>query len=159
MTQIITKSCLILLFFITSNCGYKVLDNLEGSNLNIKEIITSGNKRANFKIKNNLIFNPSKDKKNNLIVELYTTKKKVVKEKNIKNEITKYEIFLTSNVKLYFIEKNKKEEFIIMSNGDYAIASNQYSTTLKNEKRLMENLTNDIANKIKNKINLILNDL
>ena len=158
MTQIITKSCLILLFFITSNCGYKVLDNLEGSNFNIKEIITSGNKRLNFKIKNNLIFNPSKDKKNDLILELYTSKKKVVKEKNIKNEITKYEVSLVSNVKLSFLKNNQKKEFSIISKGNYSIGD-KYSTTLKNEKRLIENLTNDISNQIKNKINLILNDL
>ena len=103
MTKIITRSCLILLFFITFNCGYKVLDNLESDNFNIKEIKTSGDKRVNFKIKSSLIINSSEDKTNNLILELYTEKKKEIKEKNIKNEITKYQISLSSTVKLYFL--------------------------------------------------------
>ena len=158
MTKIITKSCLILLFFITCNCGYKVLDNLESDNFNIKEIKTSGDKRVNFKIKSSLIINSSKDKKNNLILELYTEKKKEIKEKNIKNEITKYQISLSSTVKLDFLENNKKQEFNIISTGDYSVGE-KYSTTLKNEKRLIEDLTNDLSNKIKNKINLVLNDL
>jgi len=158
MTKIITKSCLILLFFITCNCGYKVLDNLESDNFNIKEIKTSGDKRVNFKIKSSLIINSSKDKKNNLILELYTEKKKEIKEKNIKNEITKYQISLSSTVKLDFLENNKKQEFNIISTGDYSVGE-KYSTTLKNEKRLIEDLANDLSNKIKNKINLVLNDL
>ena len=158
MTKIITKSCLILLFFIISNCGYKVLDNLESDNFNIKEIKTSGDKRVNFKIKNSLIINSSKNKTNNLILELYTQKKKEIKEKNIKNEITKYQISLSSTVKLDFLENNKKQAFNIISTGDYSVGE-KYSTTLKNEKRLIEDLANDLSNKIKNKINLVLNDL
>ena len=158
MTKIITKSCLIPLFFITSNCGYKVLDNLKSDNFNIKEIKTSGDKRINFKIKNSLIISSSEDKTNNLILELYTEKKKEIKEKNIKNEITKYQVSLSSTVKLDFLENNKKQEFKIISTGDYSVGE-KYSTTLKNEKRLIEDLTNDLSNKIKNKINLVLNDL
>ena len=158
MTKIITKSCLILLFFITSNCGYKVLDNLKSDNFNIKEIKTSGDKRINFKIKSSLIINSSEDKTNNLILELYTEKKKEIKEKNIKNEITKYQVSLSSTVKLDFLENNKKQEFKIISTGDYSVGE-KYFTTLKNEKRLIEDLTNDLSNKIKNKINLALNDL
>jgi len=157
MTQIINKSFLIVLFLIISNCGYKVLDNLETSNFNIKEINTSGDKRINFKIKNSLIINSSENRTNNLILELNTKKIKNIKEKNIKNEITKYEVSLTSNIKLNFLEKNQKHEFSITSSGDY-LAADKYSTTIKNEKRLIDNLTNDVSNKIKNRINLITND-
>ena len=157
MTQIINKSLLIFLFFIISNCGYKVLDNLETNNFNIKEISTSGDKRVNFKIKNSLIVDSSKNRTNNLIIELHTKKIKKIKEKNIKNEITKYKISLISNIKLNFLEKNQAHKFSITSSGDY-LAANKYSTTIKNEKRLIEDLTNDLSNKIKNKINLITND-
>jgi len=157
MTQIINKSFLIVLFFVISNCGYKVLNNLETNNFNIKEISTSGDKRINFKIKNNLIIDSSKNKTNNLILKLDTKKIKKIKEKNIKNEITKYEISLISNIKLNFLEKNQEHKFSITSNGDY-LAADRYSTTLKNEKRLIEDLTNDLSDKIKNRINLITND-
>jgi len=157
MIQIITRSLLIIFLFITSNCGYKVLDNSEKNIFNIKEIITSGNKRINFKIKNSLIINSSKNRKNSLILELDTKKIKQVKEKNIKNEVTKYEISLKSNIKLSFLDNNKKKEFDIVSIGDYSVAD-KYSTTLNNEKRIIEDLTNDLAKKITNKINLILND-
>jgi hypothetical protein len=121
------------------------------------EIRTSGDKRINFKIKNTLIVNSSKNKKNSLIMELDTKKIKQIKEKNIKNEITKYEISLKSNIKLSFLDNNKKKEFDIVSIGDYSVAD-KYSTTLNNEKRIIEDLTNDLTKKITNKINLLLND-
>ena len=158
MTQIINKSLLIVFFLITSNCGYKIAENLETKNFSIKEISTSGDKRINFKIKNSLIVDYSKHTTNNLVLELDTKKIKKIKEKNIKNEITKYEISLVSSIKLNFLEKNQEHKFSITSNGDY-LTADQYSVTIKNEKRLIEDLTNDIANKIKNRINLITNDL
>jgi len=157
MTQIINKSFLIMLFLIISNCGYKVVNNLERNNFNIKEINTSGDKRISFKIKNSLMIDSLESRTNNLILELDTKKIKKIKEKNIKNEIKKYEILLISNIKLNFLEKNQKHEFNITSKGDYVVAD-KYSTTIKNEKRLIEDLTNDILNKIKNRINLITND-
>ena len=146
-----------MLFLIISNCGYKVVNNLERNNFNIKEINTSGDKRISFKIKNSLMIDSLENRTNNLILELDTKKIKKIKEKNIKNEIKKYEILLISNMKLNFLEKNQKHEFNITSKGDYVVAD-KYSTTIKNEKRLIEDLTNDILNKIKNRINLITND-
>ena len=157
MRNIIIKCSLILLFIALSNCGFKVLDNLE-SNFSIREINTSGDKRINFKIKNDLIIEYSNNSTNNLILTMNTKKTKRIKEKNIKNEITKYEVSILCSVELAFLEKNTKHKFTVSSNGDY-LAANKYSTTIQNEKRLIDDLTNDLSDKIRNKINLINNDL
>ena len=157
MRNIIIKCSLILLFITLSNCGYKVLDNLE-SNFNIREINSSGDKRINFKIKNDLVVEYSNNSTNNLVLTLNTKKTKQIKEKNIKNEITKYEVSILCSIELAFLEKNTKHKFTVSSNGDY-LAADKYSTTIQNEKRLIENLTNDLSDKIRNKINLINNDL
>ncbi len=157
MKKNLNKVFLILFLFITSNCGYKVLNNSEINNFNMVQIKSSGDQRINFKIKNILTVNSSKNKENSLIMELNTKKEKKVKEKNIKNEITKYEILLSSRVKLNFLENNIEKEFTVTSTGDY-IVGNKYSTTLSNEKRLISNLTEDLSKKIINNINLALND-
>ena len=157
MKKNLNKVFLILFLFITSNCGYKVLNNSEINNFNMVQIKSSGDQRINFKIKNILTVNSSKNKENSLIMELNTKKEKKVKEKNIKNEITKYEILLSSRVKLNFLENNIEKEFTVTSTGDY-IVGNKYSTTLSNEKRLISNLTEDLSKKIINNINLVLND-
>ena len=157
MKKNLNKVFLILFLFITSNCGYKVLNNSELNNFNMVQIKSSGDQRINFKIKNILTVNSSKNKENSLIMELNTKKEKKVKEKNIKNEITKYEILLSSRVKLNFLENNIEKIFTVASTGDY-IVGNKYSTTLSNEKRLISNLTEDLSKKIINNINLVLND-
>ena len=157
MKKNLNKIFLILFLFLTSSCGYKVLNNSELNNFNMVQIKSSGDQRINFKIKNILTVNSSKNKENSLIMELNTKKEKKVKEKNIKNEITKYEILLSSRVKLNFLENNIEKEFTVTSTGDY-IVGNKYSTTLSNEKRLISNLTEDLSKKIINNINLALND-
>ena len=157
MRNIIIKCSLILLFIALANCGFKVLDNLN-SNFSIREINTLGDKRINFKIKNDLVIDYSNNSTNNLILTLDTKKTKRIKEKNIKNEITKYEVTIVCSIELAFLEKNTKHKFTVSSNGDY-LAADKYSTTIQNEKRLIEDLTNDLSDKIRNKINLINNDL
>ena len=66
-----------------------------------------------------------------------------------------YHIYLED--KCLFKNVNE-EEFNIISTGNYQV-SDKYSSTLKNEKRLIDDLTNDISDKIKKQINLIINDL
>ena len=157
MTKTAHKILLIVLFFITSNCGYKVLNNSEINNFNVIEVETVGDKRINFKIKNILTTNSSKENETSILLQLNTKKEKRVKEKNIKNEITKYEITLSSNVKLNFLENEKEKEFRVQSSGNYVVGS-KYSTTLSNEKRLITNLIEDLSKRIIKNINSIIND-
>ena len=149
---------MILAFLATSSCGYKVLESLDSYNLNIKEIKSSGDKRINFKIKNDLIFKSSQTNKINLIIDLQTIKEKKVKEKNIKNEITKYEINISTNVEFKIIDKLKSFKFRLNETGSYSV-SNQYSQTLNNEKQLIKTLAENISNQILENLKSKLNDL
>ena len=153
----LTKILLFFLLTLSYGCGYKVLDSYETKNFNLKEIITTGDKRVNFKIRNSLMLDTEGNKENNVIISLHTEKVKKIKEKNIKNEISKYEITLNTKLKIKIIEKDFQREIDLTSVGDYSV-SDQYSSTLKNEKRLLEDLTNDISDKVQKRINLILND-
>ena len=158
MMKKMTKSFLILAFLATSSCGYKVLESLDSYNLNIKEIKSSGDKRINFKIKNNLIFKSSQTNKINLIIDLQTTKEKKVKEKNIKNEITEYKILANTYVKLSFYEKDLNDEFTVTSSSNYLVGVNTINN-LQNERTAVESVANELSKKIKTRVLLILNDL
>ena len=158
MNQIITKSLLIFFFLLTSNCGFKVLDKSKINNFTIKEIQTSGNKRINYKIKNNLLVNSSKNNENILLINLKTKKIKNIKEKNIKNEITKYQISINANINFILMKNNKNYKINVSAEGDYLVAEN-YSTTLSNEKGLIDDLVENISKDILNEIRLNLNDI
>ena len=148
---------LIILSLTITNCGFKVIDK---SNLNydIAEITTTGEKRINFKIKNKLLFNSSKNNKRLLNINIHSKKIKNVKEKNIKNEITKYELEIIAIVTFSKLNSSKKNKFNIQVSGDYDVA-NQFSQTLTNEKKLIETLTEKIAEKINDNLIFRLNDI
>jgi len=158
MKQIIKKSFLFLFLFTTVNCGFKVIDESENNNFSIQEIKTSGDKRINFKIKNNILNYSKKNNQNILIINLTTQKNKKIKEKNIKNEITKYEISLNIDVRFNLINSETNYKISLSNKGDYLVADS-YSTTLNNEKKLINDLVENISKKIVRKIDLKLNDI
>lgn len=152
------KLITILLTLVLTGCGFKVVQNSSFNNFSISDINTEGDKRINFSLKNKLS-SQSTESENKLIqISLKTNKDKQVKERNIKNEITKYQIKITVNVTCTEISNGTEFEFSKSKKGDYSV-SNQYSRTLSNEKKLVELLTDNIADQILNELRTKLNDL
>ena len=158
MKRIITKSLLFLFLFTTANCGFKVINESDNNQFSIQEIKTSGDRRINFKIKNNLLNYSKKDNPNILIINLSSKKNKNIKEKNIKNEITKYEISLNVDIKFNLINDNTDHKISLINKGSYLVADS-YSTTLNNEKKIIDDLIENISEKILRRISLKLNDI
>ena len=143
---------------LLTNCGFKIIDKRELLNFNIEEISASGDKRINFKLKNKLS-NYNNINSNKIIsIELDTKNVKSVKEKNLNNKITKYQIKVTVNVKLIKTDNTNNLEFTVERKGDYVVAD-KFSQTLNNEKKLTSNIVDkiseDIIGEIINKLNVI----
>jgi len=158
MKKIIINSSLIFCLFLTISCGFKVLDKSAIGNFTIKKITTNGDERINFKIKNYLLVNSVKNTENILVVDLKTKKTKSIKEKNIRNEITKYQISIAVNVKFRSMKINKEDKINLVVSGSYTTADN-YSQSLNNEKILIDNLVENISNKIIDEISFKINDI
>lgn len=152
------KLIAILLTFVLTGCGFKVVQNSSFNNFSISDIITEGDKRINYILKNKLL-SASNESENKLIqISLKTNKDKQVKERNIKNEITKYQIQIIIKVTCSEVSNGSEFEFSKSKTGDYSV-SNQYSRTLGNEKKLVELLTDNIADQILNELKTKLNAL
>ena len=149
---------LIIVVVFLSACGFKVVNQKQLQNLNIVTIETFGDKRMNFIIKNKLQTNSTNNDKQQIFLKLKTNKKKSIKEKNIKNEVTKYEINISTNVEFKIIDKLKSFKFRLNETGSYSV-SNQYSQTLNNEKQLIKTLAENISNQILENLKSKLNDL
>ena len=147
----------LITLIMLSGCGFKVLNKSELSDFNIKEVTTYGNKRINYKIRNELLSYNKKDSANILTIELDSKKEKIVKEKNIKNQITKYQIIVKVNMSLNIINRGIKEKINLSTEGSYTVAENN-SSTRNNEKKLIENLVSNISQKILDKIISRVND-
>lgn len=147
--------CLFVFFFL-SGCGFTVLNQQRF--FNIEDLQIAGEKRIAFILKNDLNIKPIK---NNLPINLKINAEKEinVKEKNNKNEITKYEITLIAKVEYSLVKTNdQKYEFVVKNKSEYSVAS-QHSNTLRNEKLATDLLAEDLSNKILDRIGAKINDL
>ena len=147
-----------LVLFFTTGCGYKVIDRSKFGNFGIAEMNTSGETRINYKIKNKLFFNTEKNNKNLIMLDLESKKTKKIEEKNDKNEITKYRLFIKVDVSFKKITDTETSSFIVKKTGIYNVG-NRYSQTLSNEKKLTEILTNDVVDEIFDELSIKLNDI
>ena len=150
---------IILSLGLLSSCGYKVLDKSSLANFNIVELNSTGDNKINFFIKNKLKNKITNSKEENeIIIDLQTVKTKNIKEKNINNQITKYEIIVVSTIKVNFINKNISEIIQISSSGNYDVVSNQ-AKTINNHDNLEKFLAEKVSEKILNKLIILINDL
>ena len=140
---------------LLTGCGFKIIDKRELLNFNIKEISTNGDRRINFELKNKLSDYNDTNSSKVIKIELDTKKTKSIKEKNISNEVTKYQIRIIVNVKLIKIDNTNNLEFTIEREGDYVVAD-KFSQTLNNEKKIIRNITEKISDSI---IDEIINKL
>ena len=155
------KKNLFILLIITSifisQCGFKKVTQTD-LNYSVSQVETKGNKKINHKLKNELLINNPTKSENLLVINLTTNKKQVIKEKNIRNEITKYQIIINASVKVKIIGKEKVEEFTVSVIGDYSIAD-QYSKTLDNEKNAIKRLVENLSKKILTELNYVVDDI
>ena len=140
---------------VLSGCGYS-LANVE-RNYRVTNINTEGDIKANFKLRNKILITSLKGSSN--LIELNNEKKidKSIKEKNIKNQINKYQIKITSSVNYKSLNKDKEGEFEIIKVGNYKV-SKKYSQTLNSEKSIINSLINEIADEINENLSLSFND-
>lgn len=139
-----------LIFLFLSSCGFKIVNRTEIPNYYISKIHTKGDKKINYIIRNNFTENVIDQNKKPLDLYIETNKTKKIKEKNIKNEITKQSINI--DVIIRFKKSNNiTEEIFISKSGEYKM-NDQHSQTLTNEKKLIEILSENISEEILLKI-------
>tara|TARA_B100001057_G_scaffold361381_1_gene363813 strand:- start:735 stop:1202 length:468 start_codon:yes stop_codon:yes gene_type:complete len=147
----------IMFFTIFSSCGFKIVDQDYFKGYKFAQTNITGDKRIVYLLKNKLK-QGDKSAKRSLIINISIEQQKDIKEKNIQNEITKYEITVTAKVDFNVIENNNSGEFIISKNGDFNV-NKRYSDTLNNEKKIIKNIINEISKQIIKNLSIKLNEL
>ena len=134
-----------LIFLFLSNCGFKVVNN--ELNYTLNQIKLTGDKRINYLFKKKIFNNSKKNSENLINLSINTKKYKYIKEKNIKNEITKYEISIVAILNYENITNDKVKQITLSKQGDYNVAS-KMSDNINNEKNLIKLLTNSLSEQI-----------
>lgn len=154
MKKIIT----VIIFLIISGCGFKVVNLSESSDFSVAELNTEGDKKINYIIKNNFLIGSNQNEEKQINVDINTNKDKSIKEKNIKNEITKYTISIKVDVVIRQINEKNSYKFTKVKSGAFNVATNN-SETRNNEKNLISLLSKKLASEILQEIRLKLNDI
>ena len=144
----ISLSILVLYIFL-SGCGFKPLTMENINSISLMKLEMTGNKVINFRISNYLkqTLNYKKNNLNKIIVEINSKKERSIKEKNDKNEITKFNIMIASDVKVSVLENNTSFSFTLKKLNEYKV-DNQYSITIQNEKKATNEILNILAQDI-----------
>ena len=148
----------VIFLFLLTNCGFKVVNQNLTQNFDIAEIETSGNSRVNYFIKNRILLGSKNSEKKLIKLKLDTKKEKIIREKNIKNEVTKYKLNITAYVNLYLIAEDKSFDFSISESGEFSVKS-IHSKTIFNEKKTLKTISESIGDKIIEELIVVLNDL
>lgn len=146
---------LVFFLLLLTSCGFEVVKNTYG--FNILEVNAEGDKKISYALKNRIKINNSDLNKNFIKINIDSEKVKLIKEKNIQNKITKYEIKIVSNVKYMILPENITKILTINKAANYNVADNKVET-LNNEKKLIDNLIDEMADEILLKISLDFND-
>jgi len=144
---------LILIFILTAQCGYQVINQKDLKQFYIKSIELEGEKRLNHKISKNILFYSKESNSNVFNVKIKTNKSKSIIEKNIKNEIVKYQINISSNVEFYNFETGVLFTNTFSERGNFTVG-NKNIDTRNSEKKLIEDLTEKISKKIIKRLRL-----
>ena len=146
----------IIITFLLTNCGFKIKNN--SIDFKLTEIVTKGDKRVNFNIKNSLSNNFDSDSTVLKKIIIESSKNKSIAEKNIKNEITKYRIAISVNITLTNLTNNNSQNFSIIKDGVYNV-DDTYSVSLNNEKKLIKLLTISLTEEIFEKLADLSDDI
>ena len=144
---------IILISILTTQCGYQVVNQKDLRQFYIKSIELEGEKILNHKIKKNVLFYSKESNDNVFNVKIKTNKTKSIIEKNIKNEIVKYQIDISSDVEFYNFETGVLFTNTFSERGNFTVG-NKNIDTRNSEKKLIEDLTEKISKKIIKKLRL-----
>ena len=142
--------CFYFILFLSflSSCGYQSLLNENSKKFGIKSFNIEGNKRLAQILKNNLVSSKSKDKSNNLTLDINARKNRSIVHKDSTGKIIEY------NLKISFdltatesISRKKVLSKTFTLDGNYK-ASDLYTDTLNREKKIVNELIESIASQI-----------
>ncbi len=143
-----TLLCFYFILFLSflSSCGYQSLLNEDSKKFGIKSFNIDGNKRLAQILKNHFV--SSKNKSNNLILDIYARKNRSIAHKDSTGKITEYNLQISFD--LIVTESVSRKKILSKTftlSGNYK-ASDLYLDTLNHEKKITNELIEVIATQI-----------
>ena len=150
--KIIKVIFFLIIYFSLFNCGYQPLLNKENQNFSIVKFNFEGNKRLGVLLKNNFI--SVKKEENLLVLNVKSLKKTTIADKSQTGKIITYTLTVEFDVSATNISEDIIFSKVYTKTRNYP-ASDVHIDTLNNEKKLVEELIESIANELQIELNSI----
>ena len=137
----------ILSIVFATSCSYQKMNSMDQKKFHIQEFEISGEARDSFLIQKKIQRFSNKDSKNKIKIIVELKKSKTIKEKNIQNKVTKYNLLLSANVKIIELNSTKMIERTFKGNQTYSV-DDSYSSTVNNSKDANNSLIDTIVDEI-----------
>ena len=141
----------LLLFLFLSSCGYEATYSLKNRAIyafSISELVLTGDRQVNLKIKQMLIpySNPKLKKEKDFVLKISSSSEKIITTKDASGDATKFKNEITVNVQV-FLEGEYKSNLVIKEEFIYDNNSNTFELkTYENE--IKNNLAEAVVDKI-----------
>ena len=144
--------CFILFLSFLSSCGYQPLLNENSKKFGIKSFNIEGNKRLAQILKNNLV--GSRNKSNNLILDINARKNRSVTHKDSTGKIIEYNLKISFDlVATESVSRRKVLSKTFSLDNNYK-ASDLYMDTINRERKIINESIESIATQILTALNL-----
>jgi hypothetical protein len=140
-----------LFFLFLSSCGYEATYSLKNRAIyafSISELVITGNRQINLKIKQmlNPYKNPKIEQEKNFILNISSSSEKIITTKDAAGDAVKFKNEITVNVQV-FLNKEFKSNFVIKE--DFTYDNNSNTSELKTyENQIKNNLAETVVDKI-----------
>ena len=137
---------LLVIFFVTA-CSYQKMNSIDQKKFFIQEFEIAGDTRESFVIQKKIKRFSNKDSANKIKIYINLTKGKTIKEKNIQNKVTKYNLSLSADVKIVELNTSREIKRTFVANQTYDVDDN-YSNTVNNLKAASNTVIDRILDEI-----------
>jgi len=150
-----TLLCFYFILFLSflSSCGYQSLLNENSKKFGIKSFNIGGNKRLAQILKNNFV--SSRNKSNNLILDINARKNRSIAHKDSTGKIIEYNLKISFDLTATESISQKKILSKTFTRDSNYKTSNLYLDTLNREKKIINELTEAIAAQILTDLSLV----
>ena len=140
------------IIFLVTSCSYQKMNSIDQKKFFIQEFEIDGDTRESFIIQKKILRFSNKDSANKIKILIKLTKNKTIKEKNIQNKVTKYNLSLLADVKIVELNTTNEIKRTFVANQTYDVDDN-YSNTVNNSKaannRLIDKIVDEILDQLR----------
>ena len=143
--SIILKPLIIII--LISSCSYQKMNSVDQKKFQKKEFEINGDTRESFVIQKKIQRFSNKESSNKIKILINLKKNKAIKEKNIQNKVTKYNISLSADVKIIDLNTTNEVKRSFNAVQTYNV-EDSYSSTVNNSKDANNLLIDKIVDEI-----------